>query len=178
VLRRWARRLLVALLGVLVIAAAVVVAARAFGWQAGPLYFLVALTPYVGVACLLAALLSALLREWWPAVVAVVLAGVVAAWWIPAFLPAPADPGGTDLRVMTANLQFGRADPDAVVAAVGEQRVDLLALEELTPQARSGLRRAGLDRLLPHHSRGRIPTPVAPGSGPATRCGIAPRPMS
>ncbi|WP_170206776.1 endonuclease/exonuclease/phosphatase family protein [Barrientosiimonas humi] len=59
----------------------------------------------------------------------------------------PSRPG--DQVVMSANLQYGRADPAALVTLVREQRVDVLVLVEVTPDAAAALRRAGLDRLLP-----------------------------
>lgn len=57
---------------------------------------------------------------------------------------------GPVARVMTANLRFGRADARAVVALARRERVDLLALVELSPSLRARLNAAGLDRLLPH----------------------------
>jgi endonuclease/exonuclease/phosphatase family metal-dependent hydrolase len=53
------------------------------------------------------------------------------------------------LRFMTVNLFFGRADTAQVVRLVRERRIDVLALEELSPGAVAGLERAGLRRELP-----------------------------
>ena len=50
---------------------------------------------------------------------------------------------------MAANLELGRADLDALAAAVREQDVDVLVLLELTPEAADALAAAGLDDLLP-----------------------------
>jgi hypothetical protein len=36
---------------------------------------------------------------------------------------------------MTANILFGRADAEALVREVEQRGVDVLAVEELTPQA-------------------------------------------
>lgn len=58
--------------------------------------------------------------------------------------------GGHDVVIMTANLRLGRADPAAILAAVRSRHVDLLMLEELTPDEVAGLVSAGLDRELPH----------------------------
>jgi endonuclease/exonuclease/phosphatase (EEP) superfamily protein YafD len=54
------------------------------------------------------------------------------------------------VRVMTANLYFGTADLEQVVALVRERKVDVLALEELSPGAVTGLEQAGLRSELPH----------------------------
>ncbi len=85
-----------------------------------------------------------------------VLAGVVAllvaldvAWLVPLSTSDPV-PEGTDLVVMTLNLRFGLADPDAVVRLVRDQHVDVLATQELTEGGVARLRAAGLDTVLPH----------------------------
>ncbi len=53
---------------------------------------------------------------------------------------------------MTANLYVGAADPAAVVRLVRERDVDVLSLQELTPQALRRLDAAGLRRTMPHRS--------------------------
>ncbi|MFB9802690.1 endonuclease/exonuclease/phosphatase family protein, partial [Streptomonospora salina] len=63
--------------------------------------------------------------------------------------PAPAA-GGPRLTVLSANVYFGLADPDALVRLVREHRVDVLSLQELTPQADDALTRSGLRALLPY----------------------------
>ncbi|NUW31563.1 endonuclease/exonuclease/phosphatase family protein [Nonomuraea sp. SMC257] len=62
----------------------------------------------------------------------------------------PRDAGGAGLRVLSANLLVGSADPAALVALVDRLRPDVLALQELTPAAQEGLERAGLSRALPY----------------------------
>ncbi len=69
---------------------------------------------------------------------------------VPNYVAATAPAHGTDVVVMTSNLKIGSADPAAVVAAVRAHHVDVLMLEELTPEIRSTLRSAGLDATLPH----------------------------
>lgn len=54
------------------------------------------------------------------------------------------------LRVMTVNLLFGGADTEQVVRLVREHHIDVLALEELSPGAVSGLERARLQAVLPY----------------------------
>jgi endonuclease/exonuclease/phosphatase (EEP) superfamily protein YafD len=54
------------------------------------------------------------------------------------------------LRVLTVNMFFGEADAGRIATIVRERRVDVLALEELTPDAVQRLSAAGLDDALPH----------------------------
>jgi endonuclease/exonuclease/phosphatase family metal-dependent hydrolase len=54
------------------------------------------------------------------------------------------------LRVLTANLYFGRADAEVIVDRVRQARADVLFLQELTADAVTRLKQAGLDELMPH----------------------------
>lgn len=141
---------MILLLGAALVCAAIVLAARALGWQAGPLLFLVSLMPYVGLGCLLAAMIAAVARAWLLVAAGVLLSALVAWWWLPAFVPAPVSGPPLDLRVMMVNLRLGQADAHAVVEAVRRERVDLLALEELTEESLAALDAAGLEEALPH----------------------------
>jgi endonuclease/exonuclease/phosphatase (EEP) superfamily protein YafD len=58
--------------------------------------------------------------------------------------------GRPDLVVMTANLRLGQADPATVVALVRKDHVDVLVLEEVTPEAAAALAAAGLRTVLGH----------------------------
>jgi len=134
-------------LGVFV--AAVVAAARLFGWQAGPLYFLVALTPYFGLAMVIAAVAALALRVWWLALPAALIAALVTSWWIPAFRGVPSEQHW-DLTVMTTNLQFGNGDAATVARAISDHDVDLLSVQELTDQGVANLVAAGISAELPY----------------------------
>ena len=63
--------------------------------------------------------------------------------------PAPAA-GAQRLTVMTANLFAGAADAEDVVDAVRSEQVDVLVLEEITPDVLGRLDAAGLATLLPN----------------------------
>jgi endonuclease/exonuclease/phosphatase family metal-dependent hydrolase len=81
------------------------------------------------------------------------LAGLGAhAWWFsPQLLggnPAPAD-GAERITVMNANLYEGRAKAQDVVDAVRDNHVDILVLEEITPDLLTQMDAAGLAELLP-----------------------------
>jgi endonuclease/exonuclease/phosphatase (EEP) superfamily protein YafD len=126
---------------------------RLFGLERGyPLVPLVAFTPLATVAAALSVVVAGVLRRPFPALVAVAATVALAAAVVPRIRADPEpDRGaaaGPRLRVMTLNVRFGLADPRAVVSLVRRERVDVLALEEITPELDVELHAAGLDRLL------------------------------
>lgn len=139
-------------------------AVRAFGLERGALVPLIAFTPYVAAAAVAPMVLAVLLRRRRQAAVAGLALAVLAVAVLPRAIP---DGGGsTDgpaLRVLTANALLGTADPGALVRMVREKRVDLLALQEFTPELATALDAAGIGELLPH--REAHPAPRAAGSG-------------
>jgi endonuclease/exonuclease/phosphatase (EEP) superfamily protein YafD len=68
---------------------------------------------------------------------------------LPAYVGDPV-PRGPVLRVMTVNLMLGRADASRVVELVRRHRIDVLAMEELTPAEVARLGAAGLESELPY----------------------------
>jgi endonuclease/exonuclease/phosphatase (EEP) superfamily protein YafD len=118
-----------------------------------PAVALMSFTPLVAATAIVPLLVALVTREW---VVAAVAAAALALFVIavaPRALDGPQLASdatkGPRLVVMTANLKFGEADPRAVVALVREHHVDVLSLEELTPEAVAGLDAAGMRGLLP-----------------------------
>jgi endonuclease/exonuclease/phosphatase (EEP) superfamily protein YafD len=143
---------------VLALGAVVAAAWVPFWWWAPPwsptAFALLALTPIAAGAALVVAVLAAVLRRPATAAVALVAGLVLAGLVLPrAFddgeAPVAAGPGSAPVVVATVNLQFGRGDPAAVVALVREQEVDVLGLQELTPDAERRLVAAGLFAELP-----------------------------
>jgi endonuclease/exonuclease/phosphatase (EEP) superfamily protein YafD len=53
------------------------------------------------------------------------------------------------IRVVSANLRYGRADPAAVVRLAG-QHADILAVQELTSEKADQISAAGIDEILPY----------------------------
>jgi endonuclease/exonuclease/phosphatase family metal-dependent hydrolase len=105
-------------------------------------------TPQATVAALLGAMLS---RRKGAAATAALAAGALAAVMLPRAIRRPQpQASGPVLRVLTANLLFGRASERAVVGLVRGKGVDVLFLQELTGAAVTRLRQAGLNDLLPH----------------------------
>ena len=107
--------------------------------------------------CLVAGVVA---RDWPARVVSAAVAVALVAVVAPRAWGTGEDRDGLELRVMTANLRVGGADAATIVRLVRDNRVDLLALQEFTPQAQADLTRAGLDALLPH--RVADPEPLAP----------------
>ncbi len=114
-------------------------------------------------------------------VVSLVLHGV---WVAPSVLPdlgrrsASAAPAGGEslgsqrLRVLALNLEYGEADAATVVDVVRRERISVLLAVELTPQAVTRLRLAGLEGLLP--SAVLAPSGGAAGSGIWSRYPMTP----
>ncbi|HEX6871114.1 MAG TPA: endonuclease/exonuclease/phosphatase family protein [Micromonosporaceae bacterium] len=101
-----------------------------------------------------AAVLVLFLRHrsrWWSAAAAVVLL-VQLVWLVPRFVPdrTGAPPGVATLRVGTVNAFVSQADPAALVAFVREQRLDVLAVQELYLDAAAAVDRAGMRTLMPY----------------------------
>src|SRR6266542_1794008 len=144
---RWARRLVAVGLWMAVAAFGFWAVGRLFGLERGfPLVQLMAFTPYVAGAALAVPLLAAALRRWPAAAVSAAVAVALVSCVLPRSLAdGGALPAGPTLRVLTANMLVGGADPAAIVRIVREQKVDLLALQELTPDAERALARAGLE---------------------------------
>lgn len=125
---------------------------RVLGLERGfPFVPLVAFTPYVAAASLVAVAAAAIMRVRGALLFAAAVAVALLALVVPRAVPGgqvDQPENGAELTVMTANLHFGEADPAALVAAVREADVDLLCVQEVTPAAVRGLRRAGLERAL------------------------------
>ncbi|MFZ0188155.1 MAG: endonuclease/exonuclease/phosphatase family protein [Streptosporangiaceae bacterium] len=102
-----------------------------------------------------------LLRGAGPAAVTAVAGAALTAAVGPRAVPCRQPPAaGPVLRVLTANLLFGRAGADVVADLVRRQHADVLFVQELTDEAAARLQRAGLGDLLPH----RVTQPVRHGT--------------
>ncbi len=75
---------------------------------------------------------------------------------------APSETAAVDVRVLTANLGMGQADPTAFVA-LASATADVVAVQEMTQEAADGLSAAGMDAAFPH--RVIVPAPMASGIG-------------
>ena len=111
---------------------------------------LLAFTPQVAAAAPWAALGLRLARQRGPAATAAVAAAALGAVVRPRRIQRHQQGAcGPMLRVLTLNMYFGRADAEVVVARVRQVRADVLFLQELTADAVTRLKQAGLDDLMP-----------------------------
>lgn len=114
---------------------------------------LVAFMPWLAVPAAAALFLAFAGRSRWQQVLAAVLAGCQAFWLFPVDVREPAaEAAGRSIPLvaMSVNAELGGADAGGIVALVRELHVDLLAVEEYTPDMARKLTAAGLDALLPH----------------------------
>ncbi len=139
------------ILGIAGIALLVPFLARLTGIEAGPLAYASAFTPWFTVAWLVLLLIAAVARRWAVLAAVAVPAAVSVAWALPMFTAAPAS-ADADVTVATVNATFGQVDPAEVVAMVAERDIDLLAVQELTPESLEALLDAGLADELPYWS--------------------------
>lgn len=110
-----------------------------------------AFTPQIAAAAPWAALGLRLVGRRRPAATAALAAAALGAVVRPRGVPRP-DSGasGPMLRVLTVNVYFGRADMEVVVARVRQRNADVLFLQELTEDAVTRLKQAGLEDVLPY----------------------------
>lgn len=131
---------------------------------ARPLVPVLAFTPYAALASIVPAACAAALRHWRTFAVAAALAGTFALAVLPRAVGDSATPAtGPLLRVLTANMRFGHADPHVLVGLTRRLRVDVLSLQEFTTQSDAALGRAGLSVLLPY----KIADPIGGALGSA-----------
>jgi endonuclease/exonuclease/phosphatase (EEP) superfamily protein YafD len=127
-----------------------------------------ALTPYTAAVGLLLGCFALLGRRWAAGTLVLLVGVVLVSAVAPRAFPDSRPVGvGVEVRVMSVNLLAGQADAVGVVAAVRDYRIDVLSLQELTPEAVVRLDRAGLRALLPQ--RVFQAEPLGFGSGIASR---------
>ena len=172
----------------LVLAAAALPAltARALGGHPpNPRPQLAALAPLAAWPAITAVAVAAIAR-WWLALLLAFPAAILLAWQLPPLRrpgrraaagrrPGPGSgPGVFTLRVLTLNVLGEQADPVALLGALRRHRVDVLAVQELTPGMVRKLAEAGLAGLLPFSHLD--PHPGFPGLGLWARWPLIPLP--
>lgn len=130
------------------VAVLIPVVARLFGCEAGPLAIAVSLMPWVTLACVVPIVLALVARSWWLVAASAAVLALCVAWSVPMFTGQHAG-GDEALRVASINMTFGEAAADEVVRLVQENHVDVLAVQEVTPEAVVALKVAGLEKVLP-----------------------------
>ena len=120
-----------------------------------------ALVPIIGLAFVVFALVLALVRRWVPALVLLLGAvGGISPTLVPwSWSDAPATPPpAAELTVLSLNVQYGRADQQAVIDAVRAHDVDVLVLLEADEPLLADLADLDLAEVLPHRT-----APIASG---------------
>ncbi len=155
---KWIRGVLVVLGWLAVLIGLVGVGLHWTDSQRKPVVILASFAPYLMTAGIVGLLALALARNW----IGTAAAGLVvgAAFWtqLPAYVASGAAADGPKLTVMQSNILFGGGDVTALVREVGERDVDILTVDELTPEGLGRLSAAGLDTRLPYRY-------VEPGPG-------------
>ena len=124
---------------------------------------LAAASPYLTAVGIAAMVLFGIARRWVPTIVAACLCLVMLAVLAPRYFgPEKVDVASVAVRVVSANLGMGQADPRAVVE-LANASADVLVVQEMTPQAAAAMSAAGLDAGFPH--RVIDPQPMAAGIG-------------
>jgi endonuclease/exonuclease/phosphatase family metal-dependent hydrolase len=134
----------------------------------------VAFTPWIALAALIPVGLAAAVRNWPALATAAAAAVVLAVLVLPRAFGGPTSATGEpgpSLRVLAANVEFGEARADELVALARELDADALAVAELTPRFAAALRRAGVNDLLPHSLLAAAPR--ADGTGLYSRLPLA-----
>jgi endonuclease/exonuclease/phosphatase (EEP) superfamily protein YafD len=107
------------------------------------------LVPFSLVPAALGAALAVASRRLVVAVVSVLVVLAIAATQLPMYA-GTATATGRPLRVLTLNMRLGSADPAQTVALARARRADVVALEEMTPEALAGLTTAGIGTDFPY----------------------------
>ncbi|MFB9894722.1 endonuclease/exonuclease/phosphatase family protein [Planobispora takensis] len=108
-------------------------------------------TPYAAAGSLVPVVFGLLARNRAATAVALVTTAALGFSVLPrAVGSAEAAGSGTPLRVLSLNMLFGHAEPDAVIDLVKRLRPDVLSTQELTPGMVEKLDAAGIGEILPH----------------------------
>jgi endonuclease/exonuclease/phosphatase family metal-dependent hydrolase len=129
--------------------------ARQLGVDRGYLTIaLFAVTPYAAPASLALALLCLVAKARGPAIVAGIACLLLVVTLAPREIAGPSvdNAGGEHVRVLTVNFEHGAGDGQQLADLIADLDVDVLAVEQLTPDGEHDLREAGVQRMLPRQS--------------------------
>jgi endonuclease/exonuclease/phosphatase family metal-dependent hydrolase len=134
----------------------------------------IALTSVVGLTVpvlVVLTLIAGMLRKRGTAYAGVALLLLNAVWLAPLWVSDDPPRSGQKIVAMTLNMRYGLAAPSQIIDRVRAEKVGLLALEELTPEAVANLAANGLNALLPYQVLS--PGDHAHGSGLWSRWPVA-----
>jgi endonuclease/exonuclease/phosphatase (EEP) superfamily protein YafD len=150
--QRWATALLMFSAILVCVAFAAYLARSTIAGAPGVVLGVIAATPWLMLAAPVGLAGAIATRNWYLVAVAGVVTILCVATQFPLFVAADPPSNAATVNVMTFNLKLGQADPNSVVAAAHKHNVDVLMLEELTPDAQRGLSTAGIDSEFPYHA--------------------------
>lgn len=107
-----------------------------------------ALAPYLMLGAPVSLIAFSLQRDWILAAAAAAVTIATVAVQLPWYMRSAATPG-VDVRLMSANLRYGRADAAAVVR-LAREHADILAVQELTPEKADQISAVGIGEALPY----------------------------
>ena len=126
---------------------------RVLGLDAGyPAVSLVTYTLFVLPVAGLASAVALVLRQWPAAALATLATVALLAVIAPRATGGPDSMDGVPLRVMSSNVLAGHADAAKLADFARDRDVDVLCVEELTPEFARSLDAAGIGRLLPRRA--------------------------
>jgi len=147
---------------------------RILGLESGTLLVvLLSFTPVVAATAVVPVIVAAALRVWPAAGLAVLATVALGALVLPRAFGGPTEPAGSPgpaLRVLAANMRLGEGSAQPLIDLVDELGIDVLSVEELTPELVHELERQGIGQVL-KHDRLR-PAPGSAGSGIYSRLPI------
>jgi endonuclease/exonuclease/phosphatase (EEP) superfamily protein YafD len=115
-----------------------------------PTFITAALSPYLMLCAPVSAALLIWGRHWSLAIAALGLTVAAFAVQLPLYLDSDAGrTAGVEVRLMSANIYEGMADPDHLVRSA-QAHADVIAFQELTPLEADRLSGAGLDATFPY----------------------------
>jgi endonuclease/exonuclease/phosphatase family metal-dependent hydrolase len=121
-----------------------------FPLLAGVLVPILAFTPYAAMASVMVTVGATAMRRWTIAGVALAVVGAFAVAVLPRAVgnTVPTTRGPV-FRILTMNLHFGQTNAEMLVDLVRRLRVDVLSVQDLSPQTAAAFVRDGLGALLP-----------------------------
>ena len=152
------------LLGLLgLIAALIGLGARFLPLSSQPVMIVAAAAPYLAAAAPVAALLLLLRLRLLLFLVALAVTAAAVTVYLPRYqAPSPSAQQAVGVRVLTTNLGMGQANATDF-ATLARESADIVAVQEMTQDAATGLSKAGMDAAFPY--RVIVPAPLASGIG-------------
>lgn len=140
---------LVAAVGVLLTAVALI--SRLIPVTDHNILFVVSYSPYLLIGSAIAALVLLVTRRWLTAAIAVTLTAAAVAAELPLFIATTPAPATTPVRVLSANVRVGQADPRALIE-LAATNADVVAVQELTPGLADTLDKSGITDTFPYQA--------------------------